>query len=206
MNDLYIDYSRLWKLLIDKGIKKTDLIELAGISSRTLSKLSKNQTVTTDTVLRVCSALHCGVSDIMEIAEKKTPASVYEAYRRFAVTVEENELYKTETFEFKNESFVVFSSKKSANKATHIHCRDNSTVYWEELYPFGGMSTPYREERVLIKPIADGERTAIVLILGKPGIITGLDEGIFVSANGKRKNKSSIYVMSMAAFKLFRQE
>ena len=45
---MYIDYSKLWKLLIDKGMSKTDLLNLTGISSRVLAKLSKNQTVTTE--------------------------------------------------------------------------------------------------------------------------------------------------------------
>ena len=54
---MYIAYSKLWKLLIDKGISKTDLMELTGMSSRVLAKLSKNETVTTDTVARICSAL-----------------------------------------------------------------------------------------------------------------------------------------------------
>ena len=62
---MYIDYSNLWKLLIDKGMTKSDLIELTGISSRVLAKLSKNETVTTDTIARICTALNCDVGDIV---------------------------------------------------------------------------------------------------------------------------------------------
>ena len=62
-----ISYNKLWKLLIDKGMKKTDLRLAAEISSGTLAKLGKNEGVTTDVLVRVCHALHCDIGDIMEI-------------------------------------------------------------------------------------------------------------------------------------------
>ena len=58
-------------------------------------------------------------------------------------------------------------------------------------------------ESVLVKPQRKADETVIVVIKGKPGIITGLDEGIFVSSRGKIKTKNDIYVMSETAFKLF---
>lgn len=60
-------YNKLWKLLIDKGLKKTDLLALCGMSSSSLAKLSKNENVTTDVLVRICEALNCNVDDIMEI-------------------------------------------------------------------------------------------------------------------------------------------
>lgn len=60
-------YNKLWKLLIDKGLKKTDLLALCGMSSASLAKLSKNENVTTDVLVRICEALSCNVDDIMEI-------------------------------------------------------------------------------------------------------------------------------------------
>ena len=78
---MYIDYSNLWKLLIDKDMSKTDLIALTGISSRVLAKLSKNETVTTDTIARICTALDCNVSDIMECVSESS-LSVYAAYKK----------------------------------------------------------------------------------------------------------------------------
>lgn len=199
---MYIDYSKLWKLLIDKNITKTDLLELTGISSRVLAKLSKNETVTTDTIARICSALNCDVSSIMEcVAEDKM--TIYNHYRQFGETIDESELYKTVSFSAKGQKFVVYASKKSATKATHIHCKNNQTVYWEQLYILGGMSGPQHEEYVFIKPKRKNDEIVIVLIKGKPGIITGLDEGIFISSRNKLKTKNDIYVMSESAFKLF---
>lgn len=62
-----ISYNKLWKLLIDKGMNKTDLRSLAHLSSGTIAKLGKNENVTTDVLVRICSALECDLSDIMEL-------------------------------------------------------------------------------------------------------------------------------------------
>jgi len=62
-----ISYKKLWKLLIDKDMKKKDLRERAGISSSLIAKLGKNENVTTDILVRICTALECDIADIMEI-------------------------------------------------------------------------------------------------------------------------------------------
>lgn len=61
-------YNKLWKLLIDKGWTKTTLRQKAGISSSTIAKLGKGENVTTDVLLKICTALDCEIGDIMEIA------------------------------------------------------------------------------------------------------------------------------------------
>lgn len=60
-------YKKLWKLLIDKDMKKKDLREKAKLSSAIIAKLGKNENVTVDVLVRICSALECGIEDIMEI-------------------------------------------------------------------------------------------------------------------------------------------
>ena len=62
-----VSYKKLWKILIDKEIKKKDLSTMAGISSATITKMGKNGHVTTEILLKICTALECGVDDIMEI-------------------------------------------------------------------------------------------------------------------------------------------
>lgn len=62
-----VSYKKLWKLLIDREMKKKDLCRLAGISSSSLAKLGKNENVNTDILVKICTALNCDVSDIMEI-------------------------------------------------------------------------------------------------------------------------------------------
>jgi len=62
-----ISYKNLWKLLIDRDMKKKDLQQLAGISAASITKLGKNENVNTEIIAKICTALNCDVSDIMEI-------------------------------------------------------------------------------------------------------------------------------------------
>ena len=64
-----ICYNKLWKLLIDRKMKKKDLLEQAGISRGTLTKLNKDENVSTETLVRICTALKCDISDIVEITD-----------------------------------------------------------------------------------------------------------------------------------------
>lgn len=66
-----ISYKKLWKLLIDKNMKKKDLQKLAGISSSTVTKLSKNENVSTRVLQKVCLALHCDICDIVEMEDSE---------------------------------------------------------------------------------------------------------------------------------------
>jgi DNA-binding Xre family transcriptional regulator len=65
-----ISYNPLWKLLIDRRMKKTDLMNLAKLSPPTLAKLSKNEQVNTQTLEKICSALACQPGDIMEYVKE----------------------------------------------------------------------------------------------------------------------------------------
>ena len=60
-------YKKLWKLLIDRDMKKRDLCALAHVSPTSIAKLSKGENVNTDILVRICRALYCDVCDIMEI-------------------------------------------------------------------------------------------------------------------------------------------
>ena len=61
-----VSYDKLWKLLIDKRMNKTDLRLKADMSTSTLAKLSKNEVVSMDVMLRICKVLDCNVGDIMD--------------------------------------------------------------------------------------------------------------------------------------------
>lgn len=65
-----ISYNKLWKLLIDRGMNKSALRKLVGMSPGTLAKLGKNEPVSMELVLRICQKLNCDVGDIMEITER----------------------------------------------------------------------------------------------------------------------------------------
>lgn len=62
-----ISYKPLWKLLIDRGIKKKDICALAGISPATCTKMGKCGHVTTEVLMKICMALDCTIADIVEI-------------------------------------------------------------------------------------------------------------------------------------------
>ena len=66
-----VSYKKLWKLLIDKDMKKKDLCAKAGISPSSLTKMRNNGHVTTEVLVKICAALDCGVEDIMEILPNK---------------------------------------------------------------------------------------------------------------------------------------
>ena len=61
-----ISYNKLWKLLIDKDMKKKDLIKLSGISTTSVSKLVNGQNIQTDVLCKICKALDCNFGDIMD--------------------------------------------------------------------------------------------------------------------------------------------
>lgn len=66
-----VSYDNLWKLLIDKKLKRTDLKQLCGISSNVLAKLGKNEPVSVDSLEKICVALECRIENIMEFVEDK---------------------------------------------------------------------------------------------------------------------------------------
>lgn len=68
-----INYKPLWKLLIDRDMKKGDLMRKASISSSTMAKLAKNDTVRTDVLDRICCTLECNIEDIMMICSDESP-------------------------------------------------------------------------------------------------------------------------------------
>ena len=68
-----VSYKKLWKILIDKDMKKKDLLAAAGISWASVTKLSKGETVSMEVLMKICKALDCNIGDIMDlILEEET--------------------------------------------------------------------------------------------------------------------------------------
>ena len=65
-----VTYNKLWHLLLDRGMKKKDLQEDANLTNHTMLKLRNNMDITTETIGRICKALDCQMTDIMEFIEK----------------------------------------------------------------------------------------------------------------------------------------
>ncbi len=62
-----VSYNKLWKLLIDKGINKTQLGKLAGVSTNVIAKLSKSESVPIESLEKICKVLNCDIGDVVEI-------------------------------------------------------------------------------------------------------------------------------------------
>lgn len=65
------NYKKLWKLLIDKDMKKTDLLSVAGISANILAKMNKGEDISMDSLRKICEALNCDVGDIVVLNNKE---------------------------------------------------------------------------------------------------------------------------------------
>ncbi|WP_321022723.1 helix-turn-helix transcriptional regulator [Enterocloster bolteae] len=68
-------YNKLWKLLIDKNMNKQGLKKITGISSASIAKLGKGENITTDVLLKICEALKCDISDIMEVVKESSESN-----------------------------------------------------------------------------------------------------------------------------------
>ena len=64
-------YNKLWKLLIDRGMNKTDLREMTGLSQSTIAKLVNGENVNVEVLERICKALKCEVGDIVELTKEE---------------------------------------------------------------------------------------------------------------------------------------
>lgn len=68
-----MNYNKLWKLLIDRGMYKKDLREAAGLSTNVIAKMGKGGDVSTEVLRKICKALDCGLEDIVEIVPDERP-------------------------------------------------------------------------------------------------------------------------------------
>ena len=64
-----VSYNKLWKLLIDKNLNKRKLMQLTGISTTSIAKMTRGENITTDVLCKICDALKCDFGDIMEFVK-----------------------------------------------------------------------------------------------------------------------------------------
>ena len=67
-----VSYKKLWKLMIERDMKEKGLCAAAGVSHASMAKLGKNENVTTDVLVKICTALNCDIGDIMELVPENT--------------------------------------------------------------------------------------------------------------------------------------
>lgn len=68
---MILDYNKLWKLMIDKNINKTELCKQAKISTNAMAKMGRNESVPLETLVRICDVLECTLNDVVEIKSKE---------------------------------------------------------------------------------------------------------------------------------------
>ena len=67
-----VSYKKLWKLLIDRDMTKTQMRKESGITTSALAKLGKDENVSTEVLVKICNTLHCDISDILELTDERT--------------------------------------------------------------------------------------------------------------------------------------
>ena len=73
---MHISYNKLWKMLIDFNMSKTQLRKQAGVTTNALAKMGKNENVSTEVLCKICNVLSCQIEDIMELVETEDCKSV----------------------------------------------------------------------------------------------------------------------------------
>ena len=198
---MYLDYTKLWKLLLEKNMTKTDLLSLTGISSRVIAKLTKNQTVTTETLAKICEALSCELADIAEIASEED-LSLYQRFLQLGSLLEENDGYKVTAFSDGAKQYHIYTFRMKATKHTNVYLRANKTILWEHYIPLA-LKSHLPTHYIFPCPKRKGNEIIILLIKGAPAGIAGQDENGFVSYRQPLKEDSDVYLMTEAEFKLF---
>lgn len=201
---MVLSYDNLWRLLEKYSMKKTDLMSLTGMSSRTLSKLTKNKSVSLETIMKICEVLHCRVEDVMTISEAQAPVSLYDAYRHQSVPESDHENVTVSAVSYLGTDYRIYVTKKAANKLTVIKCV-NDTVTWTQRpsnWKLSGQSYWAEEPIFSVRPELRKNTVTLFVVDGTPGGIDGLDDGIFRSARHPGGARY-LHVMSMTAFKAF---
>lgn len=199
-----VSYEKLWVLIAQRRLSKKDICDVTGISSRTMAKLSKNESVTTDTLARICEVLSCDIGDIATFSREPIAFSVYDAYKKFGKKVNETEFLNKYEFTYKDQRFVAHVTKRRADKRSIIECVNND-IKWRQISKvprLDGTGMLHGTTSLLARLTPDKDAVDLFIISGKPGDIRGLDDGIFRSAR-RYGGEGYINLMSEAVFKCF---
>ena len=100
-----VSYKKLWKLLIDKDLMKKDLRAMTGVSTTTMSRLSKDENVSTEILAKICTVLNCDVGDIMEfVPDSSAEGSNHQTGITTEQRAEKGITYENFTYHGKNHS------------------------------------------------------------------------------------------------------
>lgn len=129
-----ITYKKLWKLLIDKNLKKTDLMSLIGISTVTLAKLSKDENVSTEILIRICDALKCNICAIVDSVDIDDETKINENNKKQTETFTLFDLYDLDNSKIdKNEDVKKFVPLESECLPLNGFTFENIKRYYDSL-------------------------------------------------------------------------
>ncbi len=130
-------------------------------------------------------------------------SSFYRCFKDDAILIGTDENCRTYSLEYNGDRVLVKKTLKRAGKRVIVTCAGH-TVQGVRLIPVTIHTVAKEVEfNIDVASMADDDAVAIVVISGKPGMIKGLDEGVFVSAGGDSKGKKCVFVMSEARFRTF---
>ena len=199
-----VSYEKLWVMIAQRGLGKKDICDATGISSRTMAKLSKNESVTTDTLAKICEVLNCDIGDIATFSREPIAFSVYDAYKKFGKKIDETEFLNKYEFTYKDRHFVAYVTKRRADKRTIIECVNND-IKWRQISKtprLDGTGMQHGTTSLFARLSPEKGAVNLFIISGKAGDIRGLDDGIFRSAR-RYGGEGYINLMSEAVFKCF---
>jgi len=201
---MYVSYEKFWAMIAQRGLSKKDICDATGISSRTMANLTKNESVTTDTLGKICDVLNCDIGDIATFSREPIAFSVYDAYKKFGKKIAETEFFNKYEFTYKNQRFVAYITKRRADKRTIIELSSND-IKWRQISKMWRLdgTGAFKGTVDLLAHISPEQGAVnLFIISGKPGEIKGLDDGIFRSAR-RYGGEGYINLMSEAVFKCF---
>ena len=197
-----VNYDKLWMLMAQRGISKTDICDATGISTRTMAKLSKNESVTIDTLGKICEVLNCDISDIVSFSNE--PSSIYDAFKKNAIKNSETEYVEIYDLTYMEQNYLIYITKRKANKLTKIELKDND-IKWRQIsktWMLDGSGAFLGEVNLIARISPPKDKVCLFILSGKPGEISGLDDGIFRSARNFG-GTGYVNVMSEPVFKCF---
>ncbi len=125
----------------------------------------------------------------------------YNAFKKDSVVINATELCEFRQFKYEGKLYIVAKTLKSANRHTVIKC-EKEQIIWKQIIPVG--IRPVSEEKVVLKSsFANGNAIGILVILGEPLRIEGLDDGCFISLRRDTVCEGSVCVLTASEFKQF---
>ena len=177
-----VSYEKLRVLMVQKGLSKKDICFEAKISTRTMAKITKNESVNIDALKKICNVLNCDISDIVSLTKEPITNSLYDSFVKDGVKLSKTEYVDCYGVSYNGVKYLIYKTKRKANAGSHIELVNND-IMWRQISRQSRLTGTgiYGSVEYIARIRPDKKHIIIFVISGKPGEISGLDEGIFRS-------------------------